>query len=407
MYYYDGKYYLYYLITDHSPGEGFGVAVSSDGVHYVDYGKRLSASDKMVFYLGTGSVWKSANFNRDGWFICNYSEWRKDEASGANRQNILFARSKNLIDWEKLGDEFMFSIDSDRYVQNELDGGRWDCIYPVKTDYGYMGFFTATPKDYYGCGFATTEDGIHWTAQKPPQFDMADKNITEGIEAGAVCVRDGRYYMLMGTYVNDYGVAVMTCDSPNGIYTPQKKNFALLSNACFMHAYFMRIVQADGEWYVNHHVLMREKNQHDRHVTALAPLKRIVFDGDILRLAWAEINQALRGEKLPAADFDNGLMLETRIAPQGSLCFLTNGGSVDFSFDCSCGKLSIYENGVKKEQICRETVFPCGKVRFLYRDTLSEVYVDDHFVACYTFPDRIQSVKPCADGEHQFWRLTL
>ena len=30
----NGTYYAYYLITEYSPGEGFGVATSSDGVHW-------------------------------------------------------------------------------------------------------------------------------------------------------------------------------------------------------------------------------------------------------------------------------------------------------------------------------------------------------------------------------------
>ena len=32
MYYHDNTFYLYYLITENSPGEGFGVATSKDGI---------------------------------------------------------------------------------------------------------------------------------------------------------------------------------------------------------------------------------------------------------------------------------------------------------------------------------------------------------------------------------------
>lgn len=32
----NGTFYAYYLITEHSPGEGFGVATSSDGQHWCD-----------------------------------------------------------------------------------------------------------------------------------------------------------------------------------------------------------------------------------------------------------------------------------------------------------------------------------------------------------------------------------
>ena len=34
----NGTWYAYYLITEHSPGEGFGCATSADGVHWTDHG---------------------------------------------------------------------------------------------------------------------------------------------------------------------------------------------------------------------------------------------------------------------------------------------------------------------------------------------------------------------------------
>jgi hypothetical protein len=77
-YSHQGTYYLYYLITEDSPGEGFGVATSMDGVHWYDQSWALRASEQMVRYLGTGAVWKSADFEETGRFICNYSEQGDD-----------------------------------------------------------------------------------------------------------------------------------------------------------------------------------------------------------------------------------------------------------------------------------------------------------------------------------------
>ena len=256
MYFRDNKYYLYYLITDRSGGEGFGVAVSEDGIHYEDRGTCITASDKMVIYLGTGAVWESPDFEKDKTFICNYSEWRRDESAGKHYQNIFFATSKDLIHWEKTGEDGVFPVDERYYVRCDEDGGRWDCIYPNRTAEGYEGFFTATPKEYIGCGYAVSEDGLRWTAKKPPKFSLdGHDDIRQGVEAGAVCVYGGKYYMLMGTYLYRYGMSVMVSDSPDGIYRPQKKNFSLLSNRSFMHAYFMRIADVNGKKYVNHHVL--------------------------------------------------------------------------------------------------------------------------------------------------------
>lgn len=95
-YYHQGTYYLYYLITEDSPGEGFGVATSTDGVHWQDHGWAIRASEQMVRYLGTGAVWKAADFGETGRFICNYSEHRV-EKDGQITQNILFAWSTDLI----------------------------------------------------------------------------------------------------------------------------------------------------------------------------------------------------------------------------------------------------------------------------------------------------------------------
>ena len=56
-YFHTGTYFLYYLFSQDNNWEGFGVATSDDGVHWHDHGCAISASDKMVHFLGTGSVW--------------------------------------------------------------------------------------------------------------------------------------------------------------------------------------------------------------------------------------------------------------------------------------------------------------------------------------------------------------
>ena len=54
MVFHEGTSSLYYLITKHSPGEGFGLATSPDGVTWSDHGRVVRASDRMVKYLGHG-----------------------------------------------------------------------------------------------------------------------------------------------------------------------------------------------------------------------------------------------------------------------------------------------------------------------------------------------------------------
>ena len=146
MYYHEGRYYLYYLINNgigRTNWDGFGVAVSEDGVHYEDQGRVLIQSEKNTCFLGTGAVWKSPDFEESHKFICNYSEHRQTEKG--EQQTIFFATSTDLVHWNKLGEDNAFSVD-ERYYVDAGANCRWDCIYPLeKENVGYYGYFTQIP----------------------------------------------------------------------------------------------------------------------------------------------------------------------------------------------------------------------------------------------------------------------
>src|SRR5436190_8172097 len=101
LYYHDGTYYLYYLVTEHSPGEGICLATSPDGVHWTEHGLIFPKADDSL-WLGTGSVWKSSTFDQDGKYIMNFSEWRGPKM-GVGQQTIFFAESTDLVHWTRLG----------------------------------------------------------------------------------------------------------------------------------------------------------------------------------------------------------------------------------------------------------------------------------------------------------------
>ncbi len=161
LFYHEGVHYLYYLITEYSPGEGIGLATSSDGVHYEDHGLIIEASEKMVVFLGTGSVWKDPDLEESGRFFINHSEWRNDD-SERPVQCILFAYSRDLIHWEKSSDSEIFKIDPELYETY----GRWDCTNTCPRDEGgYWGRWAATPLGgdlRWGIGMGYSEDGVHW-----------------------------------------------------------------------------------------------------------------------------------------------------------------------------------------------------------------------------------------------------
>lgn len=219
-YYHRGTYYLYYLITEDSPGEGFGVATSKDGVHWQDRGWALCASDHMVTYLGTGAVWKSPEFERTGRFICNYSEHRRQD-DGQITQNILFAWSTDLIHWIKYTDEWMFGIDVEFYEKY----GRWDCIFPMpRAEGGYHGIWTATPKGSKGVGLGYSEDGVRWVALPPP-------GVVPGVdEAGAFWRFGDRIYAMFG--VSGTGMVTYVADNVTGRSPARSASGCWLAGVC-------------------------------------------------------------------------------------------------------------------------------------------------------------------------------
>ena len=195
-------FYLFYLVTEHSPGEGFGVATSSDGQHWNDRGFVYHGPSwtEHGWWMGTGSVWRAADFAKTGRYIVNWSQapgkdgqpnngsdpWRT-----AGYQNISFAESYDLIHWSRpapLATTY-FSADT-RYYNDFLPcGSRWDCIYSIpvpqegrslsaRDGYPRYGYWTASPL-HCGCsgfcnqsmGFGRTEDGFNWEALPSPLMD--------------------------------------------------------------------------------------------------------------------------------------------------------------------------------------------------------------------------------------------
>jgi len=379
LYYHNDIFYLYYLISEISPGEGFGVATSKDGVHFNDHGIQIAPSDKMVYYLGTGSVWIDPKDEKR--FLCNYSEWRLDD-EGKKRQNILFAWSYDLINWNKFGDDYIFRID-ERYYNKY---GRWDCIntYP-RREGGYWGSWTATPigMDDGGIGFVYSEDGLHWEALKPNDVrpDVA--------ESGSFVEYEGSVYSMYGSG----GMYAYKADSIIATYDQSPKNALLLK---WGHSYFSRYFNCDGKILVNHHSMNGARLLNKRRYTYFAPIKEFSVDATgIQRWKYWLGNEALKGMTIDAyADLDiqKGLVFEYEINDNNlSNCF-------EFMIDKIGYKITIYPDGIiqfnaenapeewqMQHQANREIDFGIKRsVRILVRAGMLEAYINDFFLECWT-----------------------
>ena len=384
-------YYLYYLITEKSPGEGFGVATSSDGIHWKDHGWAISASNKMVHYLGTGSVWKDPV--KTGRFLCNYSEWRNDD-TGQKRQNILFAWSKDLIHWNKFGDDALFPID-ERYYKRY---GRWDCIFTMpRGEGGYWGTWTATPQRREsqggGIGFGYSEDGVHWVAVDPASVE------SDGDESGAMVRHQGKIHTMFGLKGQ---MVAYVADGIEGPYSIALKNSLLLKRH---HSYFSRYFDTPEGTLVNHHAMDGRKIETGRVITYAAPFKLFTLDQEgIQRWRWWSNNDLLKGETVPPeerTDFQQGLFLEFQAeiheeAPT-KITLEIDGSDYVISIEAS-GKVRFTSTAAKEDWqrdhlVDRDLPFE-GKItcRVLARRGMLELYVNDYFIECWTMG--------CTDASH-------
>ena len=395
LYLREGTHYLYYLAKRSGQWDNISMATAPDGVHWKEVGRILSKADG-VTWMGTGSTWRSPNFEKDGKFLMNFSEWR------GPRQTIFFAESTDLVHWTRLGNEYEFKQDERWYERN----GRWDCIWtiPKPDGNGLYGYWTATPKKETGgrFGFGHTRDGITWEALPPPKVHGVG-----GGEVGAIEKIGERYLMMFGTGGR---MVTLVAEVPDGPFLAAGKNFSLLSG----HTYFARFFPTPDGVLVNHHSIARNRQVY------FAPLKSTLVDDEgTLRLGWWKGNDTLKDDaaevKVPKVKgsaespiamlvaelgVEDGVILEGTLAlpedeaaepvglyvehaaGQGSAVLVRAGGVSEL------GPMRGDGSGFKCEKrVDREMDF--GKqpsFRLLLKHSLLEFYLNDVLIECYSLP---------------------
>ena len=324
----NSTWYAYYLVTQVSYGEGFGVATSPNGVtNWTDHGFVWKApswynpgtpTSPKQFWQGTSSVWRAADWETTGRYLINYSQMN----TVCNCQNITFAESYDLIHWsngleKNETDEYpWFNIDSANY---KVSGGRWDTIYSipvsptqvnVRDGYPRYGYWTASPLPASNgtFGFGITHDGTTWTALPSPEMLPAPI----GGELGAVeYVRPNLYLAMIG-YGWPRTMLTYTATSPKGPFTRATKNVDFLNGACYYSRFFRGPAEDGFELLVTHQTW----DNHGTHFAYVSPFKIVDIDHEgTFRLKWWPKNEALKGATLPTdgtgtANVSQGLILE-------------------------------------------------------------------------------------------------
>lgn len=406
LYHHRGTNYLFHLAGPFGQWQGIAMATSVDGVHWDERGLVLRKGEG-VTWLGTGATWASPNYARDGKFFLNFSEWR------GNGQTIFFAESTNLLEWKRLGAEFEFKQDPRWYQVGLGNDSRWDCIYPVpRVGGGFYGYWTANPKGSVGFGFGETLDGVTWRALAPPKLEWGGVTPPGGCEAGAVEKIGARYYMMLGTTIHgENGMFTMVADQPQGPFRAAQKNLALLTSRGHGNTYFARFFPHPDGLLVNHHSIARNSE------VSMGMMKRALVDeAGTLRLGWWRGNEKIKveavkvqrvrgvgvGERLePVLDARRGFVVEGTVhlpkdasaAPVGlvlaqrgeqrTMMRVRAGGIVEIGLMPPDGRF-VAENTLDRAWSFGAT----ARFRLLVQGTLTEFYLDDLLIQCYSLPRR-------------------
>ncbi len=253
-------YYLFYG----GAKPGFGVATSKDGVHWKEQGPVAHPRT-----TGTGLIWKSSNFERDGKYICHQ----------ATRGGIVFTESTDLFNW-KLREDVYYTGDPRWY---DSKNGRWDGISSVpRPGGGYYGYCTATAKDgdLWCIGFGETLDGINWKPLAPPAIEWGpwQKFDAMCVELGGAEFINGKYYLLVNlSHAQDGGshMLAFSSDKPEGPFILAPKNPAVV----YGDVHFSRFGRSPKEILVVQHYLTQERGgggagwRKNWDTTYMAPMK--------------------------------------------------------------------------------------------------------------------------------------
>lgn len=275
---YNGTFYLFtmYGKEDQKGNDSLfnsvWLATSVDGVHWKDVGTVIKNQPFAVWSL---SVWKVGDN-----FIMNHG-------SNTPGDILRFWRSKDLINWEFLGED---------YTVHKPGGQRLDCMNVLAVE-------KEGKTEWYGYatgGLLRSEDGVKWEWKE--EFKLSDPKWSI-IEAGGGALIGGKYYVTSGwvqALPGDFNYSTLTfvSDKPDGPFQPDFEALRLNGHSGYITvALWARFCPTPDELLITNYIV-------DIHSTVQtwwhAPMKKAVVDKDgHLRMGYWKGNEAIKGAPVP------------------------------------------------------------------------------------------------------------
>lgn len=269
---------------------GFDVYQSADGVHW-----QLLADDLLPLpgaHAGFGAHWFGD------------SVFYYPTCSGPD-QDVHFKiyRSKDLIQWEHLGDEFDVPLDRTFYHE------RWDELMILQDVdengrtvlYGYISSETREDIGEPGAGMVRSYDGIHWEVLPPAQIVWGDLP-SQHMEVNFAVKIDGRYYLSMSgrAYLDSFGYSLYTFigNSPVGPFYPDLEQFRLAGTSRREVTWLGHTIDTPDGLLVALWLSHEKTRDLPSQTFAIGSLKRLICTNGHLRLAYWEGTEAAKGEEI-------------------------------------------------------------------------------------------------------------
>lgn len=295
---YNDTYYNFTMYYEKDAPESYAarVAVSKDGIHWVDYGNVITDPK--------APVWKMFIFRtKDGHFSLNHGSFSHP---GAGNDTLRYYFSDDLLHWNYVDSN---SPSSEWY--ETVGECRWDHMYCIPSEKGgYIGYTVGVPLPSYNSliGIQRSDDGIHWHCCPPPVIDWNGIEPVREMEIGG-CEKIGSKYYLIGGICPPfngnyaYSCYVFTADSEEGPFKPDKEALRLCGFNGKRGEIFVQTLAAFVRNYDSDELLLSNticyRLDEEQNSNWLLPLRLVKIDEKgHLRLYYYTGNEALKGKLL-------------------------------------------------------------------------------------------------------------